>query len=51
MPNPLLIFRTGWMDTYNGIGEIHNGGSYIAEHGEGVKCGISVKKEGDSTAM
>lgn len=35
MPNPLLIFRIGWMDTYQGIDEIHGGGSYVAEHGEG----------------
>ena len=35
MPKPLLIFRIGWMDTYQGIDEIHGGGSYVAEHGEG----------------
>ena len=35
MPNPLLIFRIGWMDTYQGIDKIHGGGSYVAEHGEG----------------
>lgn len=35
MPRPLLIFRIGWMDTYQGIDEIHGGGSYVAEHGEG----------------
>lgn len=35
MPNPIIIFRIGWMDTYQGIDEIHGGGSYVAEHGEG----------------
>jgi len=35
MPNTLLIFRIGWMDSYQGIDEIHGGGSYVAEHGEG----------------
>lgn len=35
MPNPIIIFRIGWMDTYQGIDKIHGGGSYVAEHGEG----------------
>lgn len=35
MPNPLLIFRIGWMESYQGIDEIQGGGSYVAEHGEG----------------
>jgi len=35
MPNPIIIFRIGWMDTYQGIDEIHGGGSYVAEYGEG----------------
>ena len=35
MLKPLLIFRIGWMDTYQGIDEIHGGGSYVAEYGEG----------------
>ncbi len=32
---PLLIFRIGYMTSYDGIGEIHGGGAYIEEHGEG----------------
>lgn len=35
MPNPIIIFRVGWMDTYQGVDEIHGGGSHVDEHGEG----------------
>ena len=35
MPNPLLIFRIGWMDTYQGIDEIHGGGAHVVKYGEG----------------
>ncbi len=35
MQNPLLIFRIGWMDTYQGVDEIHGGGAHVIEHGEG----------------
>jgi hypothetical protein len=32
---PLLIFRIGYMSSYDGVGEISGGGSHIKEHGEG----------------
>src|SRR6185312_6938021 len=35
MANPLLVFRIGYMETYDGVGEIIGGGSYVAESGAG----------------
>ena len=35
MANPLLVFRIGYMDAYDGPGDIEGGGAWIAEHGEG----------------
>lgn len=32
---PLLIFRVGYMETYDGAGEITSGGSHVERHGEG----------------
>lgn len=33
--NPLLLFRVGYMEAYDGRGKIVNGGSHIDENGEG----------------
>ena len=35
MLTPLLVFRVGYMPSYDGAGPISGGGSYIEEHGEG----------------
>ncbi|KZC35719.1 hypothetical protein RHOFW510R12_08235 [Rhodanobacter sp. FW510-R12] len=35
MANPLLVFRVGYMKTYDGIDEIVGGGAYVEENGEG----------------
>lgn len=35
MANPLLVFRVGYMETYDGEGGIEGGGSYITESGVG----------------
>lgn len=35
MPNPLLVFRVGYMPSYNGIGPILGGGAYVEENGIG----------------
>lgn len=45
MPNPLLIFRIGWMVTYQGLDEIQGGGSYVAEHGTGGEM-LNFREEG-----
>lgn len=33
--NPLLLFRIGYMQAYDGKGEIKHGGAHVDEHGEG----------------
>lgn len=35
MSAPLLVFRVGYMPTYDGVGPISGGGAHIEEHGEG----------------
>jgi len=35
MANPLLVFRIGYMPSYDGAGPITGGGAHIREHGEG----------------
>ena len=33
--NPLIVFRIGYMEAYDGAGDITSGGAYVQEHGEG----------------
>ncbi|WP_276966370.1 protein NO VEIN domain-containing protein [Metallibacterium scheffleri] len=35
MANPLIVFRVGYMESYDGIGEITSGGSYVDKNGNG----------------
>lgn len=35
MDRPLLVFRVGYMETYDGEGDISGGGAYVEEHGTG----------------
>lgn len=35
MANPLLVFRVGYMESYDGAGEITGGGSYVDKNGNG----------------
>lgn len=51
MQNPLLIFRIGWMDTYQGVDEIHGEGHTSLNMEKAVRCGTFAKKAGDITAM
>jgi hypothetical protein len=32
---PLIVFRVGYMKSYDGAGDITGGGTYVQEHGEG----------------
>jgi hypothetical protein len=35
MTAPLLVFRIGYMESYDGIGKIRGGGAFVEENGEG----------------
>jgi hypothetical protein len=37
MDNPLIIFRIGYMESYDGPGPIQGGGAYVKEYGEGTE--------------
>lgn len=35
MANPLLVFRVGYMESYDGVGKITGGGAYVEKNGKG----------------